>query len=203
MLPRGPACSDSHLLLSCNGLKIVELKTKSTRWDQSNWVWDSQNPYSWICWSHFFFLYIFLRGITDKSGNLQITLIRNAFSKELFGQPYEITRQPQVHMSVTLFFIVNTETCHLSTRVLYMYTCRGGNVCSSSLVQKTKTHWTAPRIKTAHHPASSSQKAITSKNTRHCHQQKYNEIGVKKKEKERETQKQTNLRAAAARKVSR
>lgn len=62
----------------------------------------------------------FLGGITEvsiTSGNLQITLIKNALSNEQFGQPYKITRQPQVHISVTLFFIVNTETCHLCTHI--------------------------------------------------------------------------------------
>jgi len=147
---------------------------------------DFQSP--WIdehhCW--------LLRGSMHRSitaGNLQVTLKKNACSNKQFGQPYKITRQPQVHISVTSFFIANTA---------YYIPARGKMSVHPRWLRKQKRIELSQESKlpsyTQHHQV---KKKNTAKNTWHCHQQKYNEIGKREKHKNHKPV------SSAARKVSR
>ena len=104
-----------------------------------------------------------------------------------------ITRQPQVHIFRHL--ILYCQHMNVSLYPLISCTCRGGNVCSSSLTQKTKTQFELPQESKLPlvHPASSSQKEKKKKtpkndNIRKIHQQKYNDIGKRVKHKKKNQQ---------------
>lgn len=100
----GPEHNDVHWFLSCGAAR--------DRWNSRPRLWskpcdDSQT----------LILARFDRALSIGSGNLQITLIKSAFCEgAVMALPREITRQPQVHISVTSVFFY-CKYSNLSARI--------------------------------------------------------------------------------------